>query len=59
MNILSFPVLIPFCRLIYYLIQEKEKKIKESMKIMGLYEGVYFTSWMLQYFVIFTIISAS
>ena len=41
------PMLIPFCRLVYFLLTEKELKIKETMKIMGLTDAAYFTSWIL------------
>lgn len=52
-----FPFIVPFCRFLYYLLKEKETKIKESMKIMGLTEGAYFASWLFHYFVYFTLIT--
>ena len=43
------PLLIPYCRLIYALLVEKEIRIKETMKIMGLTDAAYFMSWIIQY----------
>ncbi len=54
---LFMPLIIPFCNLIYFLLSEKELKIKETMKIMGLTDSAYFLSWIIQYTLIFTSIS--
>jgi ATP-binding cassette subfamily A (ABC1) protein 3 len=54
---LFMPLIIPFCNLIYFLLSEKELKIKETMKIMGLTDSAYFLSWIIQYGLIFTSIS--
>jgi hypothetical protein len=50
------PILIPFSRFLFYLLKEKEYKIKEYMKIMGLQETAYYLSWITHYFGIFTVI---
>ena len=56
-GVIAFPYLIPFGRFLVYLLTEKEKKIKESMKIVGLTESAYFCSWSFHYFVYFTSIT--
>lgn len=37
----------------YALLEEKEKKIKESMKIMGLSDTAFYLSWCIHYGVIY------
>jgi ATP-binding cassette subfamily A (ABC1) protein 3 len=54
---LAFPLIVPFCRFTFFLLKEKESKIKESMKIMGLTEMAYWASWLFHYFLYFTLIS--
>ena len=44
--------IIPFCLLIFRFVKEKETKIKEGMKIMGLSESIYFLSYLFQFFVL-------
>ena len=51
------PILIPFSRFLYFLLKEKEYKIKEYMKIMGLSESAYYVSWLTWYSIIFMFIS--
>jgi ATP-binding cassette, subfamily A (ABC1), member 3 len=41
----------------YGLLKEKEKKLKEGMKIMGLRDSSFFLSWILWYFIIYLITS--
>jgi len=38
---------------VYKMMGEKESRIKEGMRIMGLREGQYFLSYFIQYIVIF------
>jgi len=40
------------CIYVYRMVYEKETRVKEGMKIMGLTEGIYFLSYFLQYLVI-------
>ena len=42
----------PLCLYVYRMVEEKENKSKEGMKIMGLSEGTYFLSYFIQYFII-------
>ena len=42
----------PLCLYIYRIVGEKENKSKEGMKIMGLGEGTYFLSYLIQYTII-------
>ena len=43
---------IPLTRYIYIMVKEKEAKLKEGMKIMGLSETYYFLSYFIQYFIL-------
>ena len=47
----------PLCLYIFRMVSEKESGAKEGMKIMGLNEGVYFTSYFLQYLVFCIVVS--
>ena len=40
------------CTYVYHMVYEKETKVKEGMKIMGLTDGVYFLSYFIQYVII-------
>ena len=42
----------PLCIYAYKMVLEKETKVKEGMKIMGLTDGIYFMSYFIQYQVI-------
>lgn len=41
----------------YAMLEEKEKKIKESMKIMGLNDTAFYLSWIIYYGTIYLIIA--
>jgi ATP-binding cassette subfamily A (ABC1) protein 3 len=41
----------------YALLYEKEKKLREGMKMMGLNNTSFYLSWIITYFIIYTIIS--
>ena len=47
----------PLCLYIYRMVSEKESGAKEGMKIMGLTDGIYFTSYFLQYLLISIFVS--
>ena len=47
----------PLCLYVYRMVEEKESRAKEGMKIMGLSEGIYFLSYFLQYVIINLVIS--
>ena len=51
-----FPVLMPFCCLLYYLLNEKEYRLKEYMKIMGLTDTAYYASWLFHYNIYFIVL---
>jgi len=51
------PLIIPFVNLVNFLLLEKELKIKEAMKIMGLTDAAYFIVFLLQYFFVFIMLS--
>lgn len=49
--------ILPFMKLIYFIMYEKEKRIKEGMKMMGMSELAFYLSWLLTYFLIFIFLS--
>jgi ATP-binding cassette subfamily A (ABC1) protein 3 len=54
---LVLPLMIIYLRMTYALLYEKEKKLKEGMKMMGLENSSFYLSWIITYFIIYTIIS--
>lgn len=54
---LILPLMIIFLRNTYALLYEKEKKLREGMKMMGLSNTSFYLSWIITYFIIYTIIS--
>jgi len=50
-------MILPFLRMCYSLLIEKEKKIREGMKIMGMKDSSFYLSWILYYLIIYTCIS--
>lgn len=54
---LVMPLLLPFLRLLNGILTEKEKRIREGMKIMGLKNIAFYISWFITYFIIMTVIS--
>jgi len=45
----------PFSRMVRNMVEEKEKKIREGMKMMGLHNSVFWWSWSLTYLVMYLI----
>ena len=56
-TLIVLPLIIVFLRMTYGLLQEKEKKIKEGMKIMGMNDSSFYLSWLIYYEIIYFIIS--
>jgi len=54
---LDLPLLLPYLRFMNGILTEKEKKIREGMKIMGLKNSAFYLSWLITYTIIFTIAS--
>ena len=54
---LVLPMILSFVRLTSSLITEKERKIREGMKIMGMMNTSFYLSWIITYLIILTIIS--
>lgn len=50
------PLLIIYLRLTSIMLLEKEKKIRETMSIMGMNIPVYYFTWFLRYFITFLIV---
>lgn len=49
----------PMCIFVYRMVNEKETKAKEGMKIMGLSEGTYFLSYFIMFFILNAIYSVA
>ena len=49
--------LVPVCRMISKVVTEKESKVRESMKMMGLKDTPYWLSWFFMYTLIYLMIS--
>jgi ATP-binding cassette subfamily A (ABC1) protein 3 len=54
---LVLPLMIIYLRMTYALLYEKEKKLREGMKMMGLNNTQFYLSWIITYFIIYTTIS--
>lgn len=54
---LVLPLMIMYLRMTYQLIFEKEKKLREGMKMMGLNNTAFYMSWIIHYFIVYTFIS--
>jgi len=55
--IICVPLFLPYLRMVSYIMHEKETRIKEGMKIMGLTGNIFYLSWLITYSIIYTIIS--
>ena len=53
----DLPLKLPYLRFINGIIREKESRIREGMKIMGLSNAAFYLSWFITYTIIFTVIS--
>ncbi|EAR99563.1 ABC transporter family protein (macronuclear) [Tetrahymena thermophila SB210] len=51
------PMILSFLRLVQSLLVEKEKKIREGMKIMGMQDSSFYLSYIIQYLITYTVIS--
>jgi ATP-binding cassette subfamily A (ABC1) protein 3 len=51
------PLILIYLRMTYGLLQEKEKKIREGMKIMGMKDSSFYLSWIIHYFIVYLITS--
>ena len=57
-NIFTLLAYLPtFLKLVHIIMHEKETRIKEGMKMMGISEGIFYGSWLCVYFVIFLFLS--
>eukprot|EP00347_Sterkiella_histriomuscorum_P002219 403369012 len=54
---IMFTYLIPLYYLVSKLSEEKESKLREGMKMMGLKDSSYFASWIVFYMIIITVMS--
>lgn len=52
------PLMIIYLRQTSQMLAEKEKKIRESMSIMGMKLWVYYSTWFLRFFVIYLVVHA-
>lgn len=49
--------MIIYLRMTFAILYEKEKKLREGMKMMGLQNTSFYLSWIITYAIIYTIIS--
>ncbi|OMJ95245.1 hypothetical protein SteCoe_1460 [Stentor coeruleus] len=49
--------LVPVCRMISKVVTEKETKVRESMKMMGLNDTPYWLSWFIMYTIIYFVVA--
>ena len=54
---LIFPFLVPICRFLAAIVNDKENRTKEIMMMMGLHSSAYWLSWITYYFAVYTVIS--
>lgn len=54
---LVLPLIVVFLRMTSAILTEKENKIREGMKIMGMKDSSFYLSWVSWYMIIYTIIS--
>ena len=55
--LIVLPLMVVYLRLAYSIIYEKEKKLREGMKMMGLNNTQFYLSWIITYLIIYTLIS--
>lgn len=55
--IICVPLLLPYLRHVSAIMSEKDARIKEGMKIMGLTGSIFYLSWTITYTIIYGIIS--
>ena len=56
--LLTLVFIWPITRIVKGLVEEKELRIKEGMKIMGLKEHVNWIAWLTTYIIIFSLVAA-
>jgi ATP-binding cassette subfamily A (ABC1) protein 3 len=54
---MMFTFLIPFYYIVSKLAEEKESKIREGMKMMGLKDSIYYLSWFIFFFTLMFVMS--
>ncbi|KAL4492594.1 hypothetical protein ABPG72_007707 [Tetrahymena utriculariae] len=54
---LVLPLIVVFLRMSSTIMTEKEKKIREGMRIMGMQDTPFYLSWITWYMIIYTVIS--
>lgn len=47
------PMILVYLRMTYGLLIEKEKKIREGMKVMGMSDASFYVSWFIYYLIIY------
>jgi ATP-binding cassette subfamily A (ABC1) protein 3 len=54
--LLLLPLLILYLRQTSTMLSEKEKKIRETMKIMGMTGFIYYVTWFIRYFAVYLVV---
>jgi ATP-binding cassette subfamily A (ABC1) protein 3 len=55
-TIFLLPLLILYLRQTSGMLSEKESKVRESMRIMGMQMGTYYATWFMRYYIIYFIV---
>lgn len=56
-NLVSLLFILPVFNMVFFIVKEKEQRVKESMRMMGMSDFPYWMSWFAYYTIINTITS--
>lgn len=56
-NLVSLLFILPVFNIVFFIVKEKEQRVKESMRMMGMTDFSYWMSWFIYYTMINTVTS--